>query len=669
MAAAGAELAELLQRCAALLEQGRAGEALALCRPALALYPRSAELLNLAAASALHGGDAAAAESLWGKALALRPEQAQLHLNLGVLLARLGRGAEAEPSLRQALRLDPRAAAAHYNLALLLSRSGRGHEAERHYEQALALNPRALEALYNLAGLQAAGGRRGQAEASYRRLLQLEPRHAEAWANLGALQRERSDHAAAVESFRRVLALRPHQPEALIDLAQALQQGGRNEEALRCCRQLATAELGDAALLCRFGAVLYGLGEAEQAERRTRQALQLNPRLPLAHYNLGVIAAQAGRAAEAEAHYRQALDCHPDYADAAFNLAVLLDDAGRTAEAEPQYRRVLDLDPGHAGASRNLASILLKQGRWAEGWLRYEARYSPRLRERIVFVPELPFPQWRGESLDGRSILVWPEQGFGDQLQLCRYLPQLKARGAARVTLVCPPPLAALFETLPGVDRVVPEGAPGPIEAHDCWTLLMSIPHCLGNAAGGIPDRLPYLRVPEPRRARWQGRIAPGGMRVGLVWRGSSAHALDAQRSLAGLYSLAPLWRVPGVRFFSLQKGDGEDEAAAPPASQPLQALGGEIGDFADAAALLEQLDLLICVDTAIAHLAGALGRPCWMLLPAWPDWRYTPGRDDTPWYPGSLRLFRRGVGEGWDAVIVRLQRALLERVSATAVN
>jgi Flp pilus assembly protein TadD len=654
----GAGLAELLQHGAALLNQGRAAEALALCRPALNQHPRNPELLNLAAASALHSGDPATAERLWRQALALLPGQAQLHLSLGVLLAQLGRGAEAEASLRQALRLEPRAASAHYNLGLLLARSGRGAEAQRHYEQTLALNPRALEALYNLAGLQAADGRIAQAEAGYRRLLQLEPRHAQAWANLGALQLGRAEPAAAVDSYRRALALQPAQPEALLDLAQALVQAGQAAEAAECCRKLAAIGLEDAAALCRLGAVLYGCGEAAEGERRTRQALALDPSLPLAHYNLGVTAAAAGLVAEAESHYRRALACQPGYADAAFNLAVLLDDAGRTPEAELQYRQVLDLDPGYAGASRNLASLLLRQGRYAEGWLRYEARYSPRMKPRTIHAPELPFPQWRGESLAGRSILVWPEQGYGDQLQLCRYLPQLKARGAARVTLVCPPPLAALFELLPGVDRVVPEGTPGPVEAHDCWTLLMSIPHCLDNGADGIPDRIPYLQVPPSRRARWQGRIAPGGVRIGLVWRGSSINAIDAQRSL-GLESLAPLWQVPGARFFALQKGDGEDQAATPPPGQPLLALGAEIADFADAAALLEQLDLLICVDTAMAHLAGALGRPCWALLSPQADWRYPEASDHTPWYPAGLRLFRRAAGEEWGAVIARLQQAL----------
>jgi lipoprotein NlpI len=450
-------------------------------------------------------------------------------------------------------------------------------------------------------------------------------------------------------------------PGVLLDRARGLLQEGRPAEALECCRVLAAAPPDDATLLCRLGAIFHACGEAAPAERFTRQALDLDPQMALAHYNLGVIAAAAGRLPEAEAHYRGALACHPRYAEAAFNLAVLLDDAGREAEAERQYRRVLELDPGQAGAARNLASILLQQGRYAEGWFYYEARWSPRLPERTVWPPELPFPRWRGESLAGRSILVWPEQGYGDQLQLCRYLPQLKARGAARVTGVCPPPLAALFETLPGVDRVVPEGTPGPVQAHDCWTLLMSIPHCLGNGAAGIPAGIPYLKVPASRRARWQGRILPGGLRAGLVWRGSGAHGDNAARSLAGLESLAPLWQVPGLHWFSLQKGDGEDQAAAPPPGQPLQALGAEIADFADAAALLEQLDLLVCVDTAIAHLAGALGRPCWMLLPVRPDWRYTPGRDDTPWYPGSLRLFRRGAGEEWDAVIGRVQRALQE--------
>lgn len=399
---------------------------------------------------------------------------------------------------------------------------------------------------------------------------------------------------------------------------------------------------------------------AEEAEQCLRRAVALDPGFALAHYNLGVLLARLGHRKAAELSYRQALDCRPQHLEARYNLGVLLADDGRNAEAETCYRQILQQAPGFAMASRNLASLLLQQGRFAEGWRYYEARYSPDLPQRTAVAPGAPFPQWRGESLKGKSILVWPEQGFGDQIQLCRYVPMLKRQGAASVTLVCPPELSALFETLPGVDRVVAEGTPGPVPFHDYWTLLLSIPYCLGGSEDRVLDCLPYLAVPAQLRETPALLLPRGGRRrVGLVWRGGSLFADNHSRSLPGLASLAPLWAVAGIDFFSLQKGEAEEQAANPPADQPLLDLGPRTGNFAETARLLEQLDLLICVDTAIAHLAGSLGRPCWVMLRSQPDWRWLAGRDDSPWYPGCLRLLRQEQPGDWTPLVLKVQEAL----------
>ena len=410
-----------------------------------------------------------------------------------------------------------------------------------------------------------------------------------------------------------------------------------------------------------LGALLPVDGEgAEEAEQCLRRAIALEPRFALAYYNLGVLLARLGRRDAAEQSYRRALDCHSQYLEARYNLGVLLDEDGRCTEAEACYRQILQQAPGFAKASRNLASILLQQGRFGEGWRHYEARYSPDLQQRTAVAPEAPFPQWRGESLKGKSILVWPEQGFGDQIQLCRYLPALKLRGAAWVTLVCPPELSALFESLPGVGRVVSEGTPGPVPIHDYWTLLLSIPYCLGSSEDRVLDRLPYLAAPAQQRQAPALQLPRSGRRrVGLVWRGGRLFADNPSRSLPGLASLAPLWAVAGIDFFSLQKGEGEDEAVSPPLDQPLRNLGPRTGNFAETACLIEQLDLLICVDTAIAHLAGSLGRPCWVMLRLRPDWRWVAGRDDSPWYPGCLRLFRQEQPGDWTPLVLKVQQAL----------
>jgi hypothetical protein len=257
---------------------------------------------------------------------------------------------------------------------------------------------------------------------------------------------------------------------------------------------------------------------------------------------------------------------------------------------------------------------------------------------------------------------VWPEQGFGDEIQFCRYLPLLKKVGAARITLVCKAPLKTLFDTLEGVDAVIPADlAAAAIEAHDYWTYLLSIPLHLPIEGPAIPVQLPYLHALPERRERWSSQIPDGGFRVGLVWKGNSFHHNDMHRSLPDSATLAPLWSVPGVRFISLQKGMGEDEAAKPPAGQPLTHLGAALVDFADTAAVIEQLDLVICVDTAVAHLAGALAKLCWVLLSAHrSDWRWLHGSNETPWYPRAVRLFRQTPGSGWNPVITEVKNALI---------
>jgi hypothetical protein len=263
--------------------------------------------------------------------------------------------------------------------------------------------------------------------------------------------------------------------------------------------------------------------------------------------------------------------------------------------------------------------------------------------------------------LAGKALLVVQEAGHGDMIQFCRYLPQLKAAGPARLDLVCPPALRDLFASLAGVDALVPPGDKIARRAYDYWVAPLSLPHLCATRLDSIPAPIPYLHASAERLARWAPRLAGDGLRVGLAWKGNPAYENDADRSLPSLDLLAPLASVAGVRFISLQKGAGEDEARRAPAALPLLHLGAEIADFADSAAIVAQLDLIVSVDTALAHLAGALGRPCWVMLPDYKtDWRWLVDRSDSPWYPRQLRLFRqRGTG-GWPPVVEEIRSALV---------
>lgn len=482
--------------------------------------------------------------------------------------------------------------------------------------------------LSDLAVVLAQSGRPRQAEEAIRRALELRPAHPEAHNNLGLLLCAQSRAPEAETAFRRALELQEAYPEAHNNL----------------------------------GALLAAQGRSNEAESAYRRALELQDAYPEAHNNLGALLAARGRAEQAESAYRRALELRGAYPEALNNLGILLAGRGSTAQAEAAYDRALALRPDYHSARWNLALLQLSLGRYAEGWCNYETRFEPAWRDSPHREPPLPLPRWRGEELAGKSLLLQCEQGLGDCLQLVRYAPLLKARlGAARVGLRGPAVLASLFEAIPALDTVlVAEQERLEVDGYDRWCLLGSLPLLLGTTSlAAIPATLPYLRAPADRLEHWRGRLPVAGPRVGLVWKASGTQVND-QRSLADLTALAPLWRVPGVSFISLQRGPGEDEAARPVPGCPLLHVGSELGDFADTAAAISQLDLLITVDTAFAHLSGALGRPTWILLPAHgADWRWLRERKDSPWYPGVVRLFRQPAAGSWQPVIAQVAEAL----------
>jgi Tfp pilus assembly protein PilF len=446
------------------------------------------------------------------------------------------------------------------------------------------------------------------------------------------------------------------------------------------------------------GARHMAQGDATRAEACFREATRLVPDFAEAHANLALLLDRAGAAGEAEAAYRLAIEYDPQLPEPLLNLGVLLlaqkrfDEAERALhhalalrasadawsnlgmlyacihreqQSESCYQSALALDPAHRSAHFNLAYLLLRQGRLAEAWPHFEARdwYDALARR-------LPCPRWDGDALEGRSILVAYEAGHGDVIQFCRYVPLLKGAGAGRVTLICHPALKRLLGSLEGVDELLAYDEALPETGWDCWTPLMSLPRCFGTRVDSIPAPIPYLAVEPAKRAFWAQAFSGGGLRVGLVWKGNPRFENDGERSLASLALLAPLAGIPGVRFFSLQKGAGEAEALAPPAGMDLRPLADHMADFSDLAAMMVNLDLVISVDSAPAHLAGALGVPCWMLLPDYmTDWRWFKDREDSPWYPGTLRLFRQAEGGGWQPVIAALAKALECRAMGSEIK
>lgn len=433
------------------------------------------------------------------------------------------------------------------------------------------------------------------------------------------------------------------------------------ERALRAALQLAP-DLAEAHV--NLGLLLERTGRPAGAERHYLSGLALDPALEQAHLNYGALLTAQKRFAEAEACYRQALRLDAAAPGAWSSLGVLLACMQREREAEHCYRRAIALDPDYRKASFNLAYVLLRQGRYEEGWRRLEARDWYAGLER-----HLHFPRWQGEALCGKTLLIGFEAGHGDMIQFCRYAGELKRQGAAWIAILCHPGLTTLLAGMAGVDQTIAFDAPLPERGWDYWTLPLSLPFLLHTRLDTIPAALPYLAAAPARVAHWAGVIGAGTapLRVGLAWQGNPRFENDAERSLPSVDLLAPLAAVAGVRFFSLQKGAGAEQTAQAPAALALTDLGSASADFADTAAMIMNLDLVIAVDTAVAHLAGALGKPCWVLLPDYKtDWRWLTARSDTPWYPGVMRLFRQPAGGGWDAVLGEVAAALLALATQT---
>ncbi|QDL54874.1 tetratricopeptide repeat protein [Rhodoferax aquaticus] len=407
------------------------------------------------------------------------------------------------------------------------------------------------------------------------------------------------------------------------------------------------------------------LGETVQAEQCYLRALELAPHAVQLHINVGTLLAEQKRLQEAIAHFEWAISLEPDCVAAWSNLGGVYAGMHRNAQAEQCCRRALELDPGHAKARFNLAYVLLRRGDLEEGWACFEARdwYA-------AMAAKLHAPRWDGSPLAGQSVLLVCEAGYGDVMQFCRYVPVLKHLGASRVSLLCQPPLVRIMQGLEGLDHVLNLNAPLPELHWDCWCPLLSLPFHLQTRLHTIPGTLPYLHATPKRRTLWQSLLPSKGFKVGLVWKGNPRFENDADRSLKHLSVLGPLFQVPGVAFISLQKGvEGAHTLEAPELGDVghMTAIGERLHDFADTAALVANLDLVITVDTAVAHLTGALNIPCWVLLPHYKtDWRWLQDRSDSPWYPGVMRLFRQGPDEDWAPVVAELTAALHERMGGT---
>jgi tetratricopeptide (TPR) repeat protein len=577
------------------------------------------------AIAAFQRGEAREAEQLCRRVLDAKAEHFDALYLLAIIAGQAGRAQEAADLLARALSVNPSSADACYNRGIALGELGRPAEAVQSYDRAIALKPDHADAHYNRGVALGELDRPAEALASYERAIALVPGHAEAWNNRGIALGHLRRQAEAIASYERAIALRP----------------------------------GYASAHNNLGHALGGLGRLAEALASFERAIALSPDHAEAHSNRGIVLCDLERYDEALASCERAIALQPDYAEAHYNRGNALRELHRHAEAAQSYERAIAFRPDHASAHWNLADCRLLLGDFARGWQEYEWRWK--LERREAGRREFPQPLWLGDRpVDGQTVLLHSELGLGDTVLFCRYARELAALGA-KVVLEVQPPLQELLAGLEGVSEIVARGAPLP--AFDCHCPLMSLPLAFRTDLTSVPARVPYVRADPRHIAAWDARLGRKQKpRVGLVWSGSAALKND-KRSMT-LAQMLPLVR-DWAEWISLQKDVPEADRALLAARADLRHVGGELRDFADTAALVELMDVVVTVDTSVANLAGAMGKPVWIMLPFNPhDWRWMLEREDSIWYP-TARLFRQSAAGEWAGLIHRVDEELTRQLGA----
>lgn len=654
---AGAQLsAGRIAAAIALHQQGRLDQAELLYKEVLQLQPGHFDALQLLGTVAAQRGHAAEAVGLFEQALQVQPDHASLLNNYGAALQNLQRHEEALKSYDRALRIIPNHVEALNNRGTVLRDLQRPAEALESCDRALQLKPDYPEVLNNRGNALRDLQLPEQALLSYDRALEINPDYAEAHNNRGNALRDLKRPAQALESYGRALKIKPNYAQALSNRGNALRDLKRPDEALASYDRALAINPVYVEAFCNRGNALRDLMRPEEALESYGRALQIRPNDVEALINRGNALADLMLAEQALASYEQALQIEPDHAEALSNRGNALQSLQRCEEALESYARALRVKPDHAEAHWNEGLCRLLMGDFQTGWEKYEWRWK---KEPLMSVSRnFSQPLWLGKpSLEGKTILLYSEQGLGDTIQFCRYASRV-ARLGARVVLEVQPPLKALVQNLEGVAQVL--GAGESLPSFDYHCPLLSLPLAFRTTMSDISGAS-YLKSDPDKLKAWQSRLGGDGRkRVGLVWSGGTKHKNDRNRSL----SLEDIKVLVDDRaaFYCLQKelrpADRDVLTRLPGIGFP----GESLEDFSDTAAVVALMDLVITVDTSVAHLAGALGKEVWVLLPFSPDWRWLLNRNDSPWY-SSVRLFRQPAPGDWASVLMQVRAALAERL------
>jgi tetratricopeptide (TPR) repeat protein len=655
----------------ALHTLGREDEALQACNRALALDGSLAGAYRTRAAAFTALGRREEALANAGQAVRLALRDPGAHADLGVALEAVGRESEALECFDRAIALDPNLAPVHHNRAMLLARRGEHERALQSFDRALALQPHHAALNANRGNTLRELGRLPEAERSYSLALAIEPNDPLTLHSRALVRYLRHQYVEALQDYDALTAQGHESAPALIGRGATLVALHRHGDALVPLDRAVQLLPGDADAHIQRGIALLNLERAAAAVESFDRAMTIRPTLPEVLNNRGIALTATGQLSQALESFISSETMGGATAESLTNTGIVLKMLGRYRDAAAAFGRALSCKPDDPSARFALAFLHLTLGEFDAGWPLYEARFEvPALGN-----PARHFraPRWDGSDPRGKTLLVHAEQGLGDVLQFCRYLPLLAARGTTVVFEVMPS-LRRLLRTLPGAIRLIARGEPLP--SVDCYCPLLSLPLAFNTRPDTIPAQVPYLTAEPERIARWTQRLRElPGLRVGLAWQGNPAveKLIWARGRSIPLAALEPLAQLPGISLVALQKGPGLEQLRNVSFAGRIVDLGADLDRGADAfldtAAVMTVLDLVISSDTSVAHLAGALGRPVWTVLAASPEWRWGLERSDNPWYP-TMRLFRQTSDGGWQAVVAAVATALqaLLRSRATAV-
>lgn len=576
------------------------------------------------AVAAQQVGQSARAEELLGSLLRKNSRHADAHHLLGILLYQRGQHALSAESIRKAIEITDDKPAFHCNLCLPL-------QALKCFDEAIA---------------------------SARRALTINPKHPDAYNNLGTVAQLQQKLPMAIEYYSKAIELCPEKAIYYANLGLVYYESHQLDDAKRMFTRATELDPRNYIAIKFLGVVCNDEREPDRALAYLQRARDIAPNDYDLHARFAHVYVNLGRLIEAEASAHLSLQIQPGNQDALINLAAALHHQGRFDESLDALNRVLREKPNCVATRFNRSTLLLTLGDFDNGWLEYEWRWLRKDTSR----PVVPRPMWHGEAVPGKTVMLFDEQGLGDTLQFIRYGRELR-RFCERVMLVCHKPLVPLLQNVDFLDKVVQKS--NKLPPFDYYAPLMSLPGLFKTNFDNMPNQVPYIHADEQRILRWQSKVREGGeLQIGIAWQGNRDYIMDRLRSIP-LEQFAPLTTCPGVRLISLQKGDGLEQMDQFRDRVPVTSLDDAFDDaldvegaFTDTAAVMMSLDLVITSDSAVAHLAGAMGVPVWVALPFVADWRFFLHRDDSPWYP-TMRLFRQEKRGGWAEVFARIAEQL----------